>query len=119
MKLFVASSYLNKANARAAMRKLRKAGHEITFDWTQPEQMKTDADWRRKASEDFRGVVNAEVLIVIWPGRMGTSTEVGIALGRGIPVFIVGDPGRTSVYWYHPLVAVVPDLDTALLELGE
>jgi len=110
MRIFVASSYLNKRKARQAMEWFRIRGHTITFDWTRPERGKTAWYLRKKALADFNGVMDADLLVVIWPGRLGTATEIGIALGKGIPVIIVGQPDVMSIYWYYPDVRIVPTL---------
>jgi nucleoside 2-deoxyribosyltransferase len=49
---------------------------------------------KQRAHEDVEGVMNAEVLIVIMDSGVkyysyrGTFTEIGIALGRGIPIIL-------------------------------
>lgn len=104
MKLFVASSYLNKAEARKVMRKLKAAGHTITFDWTRKERVSTTAQKAAKAQADAQGVWDADALVVVWPGRYGTATEIGIAIAAGISVFVVGEPDVPSIYWFHSSV---------------
>ena len=119
MKLFVASSYLNKSEARAVMGILKKAGHEITFDWTKPEKIQTVAQRARKAERDEQGVTEAERLVVVWPGRVGTATEIGIALGQGKKIHILGSPDLPNIYWDHPRVSFVSSVADLLDELGE
>lgn len=45
----------------------------------------------------------------------GSSTELGIALVSGIPVFIINNNANTEklmyVYMHHPMVSVIPDID--------
>jgi nucleoside 2-deoxyribosyltransferase len=117
MKLFVASSYLNKVEARKVMRRLKAAGHTITFDWTQAERLTTDMHRSAKAQADAQGVWGADALIVVWPGRYGTATEIGIAIAAGISVYVLGEPDVPSIYWYHPLVSTRWTIRTLILEL--
>lgn len=119
MRLFVASSYLNRKVAQDVQRLLVTVGHSITFDWTQPEDLSVPGASTEKALADARGVVLAEAVVVVWPGRLGTATEIGIAIGCGIPIYILGKPNRPSIYWNHPLVTIVNSRAELLYYLGE
>ncbi len=89
------------------MYRLKAAGHTITFDWTRDERRRGRKFRQWKAEQDANGVMNADVLVVLLPGRYGTHTETGVAIGVGIPVYVLGLPDTESIYWDHPLVHVV------------
>ncbi len=117
MKIFVASSFLNKKETRKVIRTLRKAGHEITVDWTLKKNCKQAL--QVQAEVDAEGVSNADVLVVLWPGRSGTITEVGIAIGIKNPVYILGELDVYNIYWHHSLVKRVPTISHLIEELKE
>jgi hypothetical protein len=88
MKIYVASKYEEKERVREVQEQLRQAGHTITYDWTNNEQITT-----QQAENDFWGVVEAEALVLIAEKDLhycGALVEFGIALGRGIPVYVLG-----------------------------
>lgn len=47
----------------------------------------------------------------------GALVEVGIAIGRGLPVFITGICPEYSTWQYHPLVRRCPSLTSAMIEI--
>lgn len=105
MKIFVASAWINRKKAHALMLRLKKKGHKITYDWTQQSQLSPGA-----ANRDATGVTNAEVVVVLWPGRFGTATEMGMAIAQHKTVLVVGKVNRRkSVYFFHPCVKFVAD----------
>lgn len=109
MKLFVASSSLNRKRVREVMRELISLGHEITYDWTRPVGTKR-SERQLQTLRDYSGVVSADALVIVWPGRLGTLTEFGIALAHNLPVYLYGKPDKDNIYWYHPLVHKIKQL---------
>jgi hypothetical protein len=110
MRIYIASSFLNKENVRIARDLCVSAGHTITFDWTSEDAGERTglelANYLSNAAlKDYNGARTADVLIVLHDDRgRGMATEFGIALGLGIPVFIVGayDPtGHMRNIFYH------------------
>ena len=113
MKIYVASSFLNKSAARRAMRLLQKDGHTITSRWTAHRPSTKTRVLHDEAIKDLQDVRAAQAMVVIWPGRLGTSAEIGAALISGKPVHMVGAvPTDQSVYFNHPLVTVWPKLQS-------
>lgn len=120
MKVYLASSFLNKDNARTAMDMLRNAGHEITNDWTTHETTSDLSVLERESVEDLIGVQDADVLVFLWPGRMGSNAELGAALALGKPAILVGGINRfDSVYFNHPLVRYAGTMTDAIKALNE
>lgn len=121
MKIYVSSSFLNKIKAKQVMQQLRSAGHTITADWTKaPDGEKTLSILRKESAIDFLGTMDAEVVVVVPPGRLGTSTEMGIALGHGAHVFIVGmsrAERKTNVFFNHRRVIHVPNMHVLIAQL--
>jgi hypothetical protein len=86
------------------MKRLREQGHTITYDWTGVEQESS-----AQAELDRDGVLDAEVLVML-AGRpnqyqfKGTWVEFGIAAGKGIPIFVVGDGADACIFSRLPNV---------------
>lgn len=88
MRIYVASKFENPRAPEVAAQ-LEAAGHTITFKWWES----TVAD-ATQALEDFNGVISADALVLIVDADYrysGALTEFGIALGRHIPVYIIGN----------------------------
>lgn len=125
-KVFVAAPWPNRGNARFVMDILEAHGATITYDWTQNEVDLTSPTAAEELSvlseKDVAGVLAADWLIALpekhdplsesdVSGR-GTWAEVGLAIGRNIPVLLwptcnLLDLG--CIYAVHPQVTVVDD----------
>jgi nucleoside 2-deoxyribosyltransferase len=104
-KIYVASSFLNKKEARKAVNKLTRAGATITSRWLAHRPTTNPAQWAHEAIKDVQDVLDSDQVVVIWPGRFGTATEIGMALALNKPVHMIGDvPLDVSVYHNHPAV---------------
>lgn len=102
-------------------RKMRDRGGPDPFpicstwiDEARDKQSPSPADlWRRCVSE----AANADAVIpYVEPGEVlkGALVEVGAALARGVPVFVVGEPDGS--WASHPLVRRCASLDEAQAE---
>jgi len=116
MKVYVAGSSKSILGPTIWMGHLRKAGHEITFDWT------TDVIADKKDAEcavnDVNGVLTADAIIMVLDGvhtQRGTYVEMGIALGAGKPVYLYEDKAHSdSVFMFHPLVQIITSVEDLL-----
>lgn len=88
MRIYVAAKWEEKEQARDIMRQLEEAGHTITYDWTQclvPDLA--------QAQKDYKGVIMADAFVGLFERDLaycGALVEFGIALGRGIPCYLIG-----------------------------
>lgn len=112
LKVYVAGSVRErKERAVPAIAQLCAAGVEITFDWTididqSANEASSDADVpdvvrRRAALEDMAGVQRADFVLFLAPDERGASgawTEFGIALASKIPVVVVGQKARRTIF---------------------
>lgn len=82
MKFYVASGVTNAEKVNQAASVLVAAGHERTYDWTtHGDVSKADPDFKQHvASSESRGVLEAELVVLLLPGRFGTHAELGMAL---------------------------------------
>lgn len=123
MKFFVSGKVGVEGDVRAAMKALKDAGHEITFDWTKIDQLRPydeNAEASREAAlKESRGVEDADVLIILAHDRgVGMYVELGIAIGSGIPVRVVTDVESRTMFFHHPLVKKVDSLEQILKEFN-
>lgn len=123
MKFFVSGKVGVEGDVKAAMKALKDAGHEITFDWTTIDHLRpydeNAAASREVAAKESRGVEDADVLIIIAHDRgVGMYVELGIAIGSGIPVRVVTDVESRTVFFHHPLVKKVDSLEQILNEFN-
>ncbi len=123
MKFFVSGKVGVERDVRAAMKALKDAGHEITFDWTKIDQLRPydeNAEASREAAlKESCGVEDADVLIILANDRgVGMYVELGIAIGSGIPVRVVTDVESRTMFFHHPLVKKVDSLEQILKEFN-
>ena len=123
MKFFVSGKVGVEGDVRAAMKALRDAGHEITFDWTTIEHLRpydeNAAVSREAAVKESQGVKDADVLIVLSHERgVGMYVELGIAIGSGVPVRVVTNVESRTMFFHHPLVKKVDSLEQILKEFS-
>ena len=123
MKFFVSGKVGVERDVRAAMKALKDAGHEITFDWTTIDRLRPydeNAEASREAAlKEIRSVEDADVLIILAHDRgVGMYVELGIAIGSGIPVRVVTDVESRTMFFHHPLVKKVDSLEEILKEFS-
>lgn len=112
MKIYVASSFVNKDAVRSAISILESAGHSITHDWTVHDDggrtgEELVAFLKQCAQQDFDGVVNADAILVLNHelGR-GMFTEMGIAQALGKPIAVCDVDRANNIFFHMPGVRV-------------
>ncbi len=118
MKIYVGGKLGEEGSVQELMDYLRGLGHEITFDWTKTPHLKPFEENLEAsikcAMDEVRGVKDAELMILLYSDKgTGMFVELGVALGNSIPVLAVvkAPPVKTS-FLYHPLVRMLPDMNT-------
>ncbi|MHB1681500.1 MAG: group-specific protein [Bacilli bacterium] len=113
MKLYLASGLENRSHVQEWRDALTAVGHVITYDWTAHGRVQgpalTDIAWK----EIHVGVQEADAVIVLLPGGMGTHTELGAALAWGKVVIVCApDEGyfdqhsdRATMAYNHPWIS--------------
>lgn len=121
MKLvYIATRLENAAEHNRLMAMLAESGIGVTYDWTTHGSVKDTSRSRIQevSCNEVRGVVDADIVIVLLPGGRGTHVELGIALGLNKQVILIGDDGgigeKTCAFYHHPLVINVRTLDQAV-----
>ncbi len=136
MKYYIASGLENWQKVRELKAILDARGWEHTYDWTAHGPVWTEGAKRMRevAAAEIKGVILAEVVIVLLPGGRGTHTELGVAIANVYPqlddrvVIYSEDPSvfeispKTCAFYHHPLVERFTDwnemLSTFLTECG-
>ena len=111
MKVYIATR-LSRAPDHNRLRDLLKAeGVELTYDWTTHGSVKeTSVEVLRDvAQSELRGVLDADVVVVLLPGGHGTHVELGAALGAGKRVVVHSQNPElfeackeTCAFYHHP-----------------
>lgn len=125
-RVYVGAKFEAVEAARELMSVLRAAGHEITHDWTgESVEGKRGVEvldvLRDAALDDADGVKSADAMVLLHhPNLRGGLVEMGIALGRDIPVIVVGGAGEAypPIFYWHPDVIHVATPREALAHLG-
>ena len=93
MQIYNASKLENAPQVRAVRDALMKAGHSITYDWTQHGSVVGQGTERLKetAKNEAYGVASADMVVVLLPGGRGTHAELGMCIARNIPVLLVSE----------------------------
>jgi hypothetical protein len=100
--VYVATKFENSARAIEVATLLEAAGHTITYKWWTNDQMSAD-----QAAEDVKAVLLAHALVVIAEqdfSYAGTYVEMGIAIGWGIPIYLLGAAMDRCIFTLLPAV---------------
>lgn len=134
MKFYIASKLENAEAVSKLASLLKRRGWVQTYDWTKHGSVQGCSMGRIKevAELELKGVIDADIVIVMLPGGNGTHAELGAANALGKKVFLY-DPtgehlagaqnGRTcTFYWNSNITQVTGDpffLVNMLLDYGE
>ena len=82
MKFYVASGVPNAEKVNLAAHALERAGHARTYDWTRHGDVSKESPERKRevARLEAQAVMDADLVVLLLPGRFGTHAELGIAL---------------------------------------
>jgi len=115
MKFYVASGVPNAEKVNLAASALTSRGHERTYDWTKHGDVSAEMPERKRvvAATETQAVVDAELVVLLLPGRFGTHAELGISIATAANKRILlwsetsapfdGTNGF-CVFYHHPAV---------------
>lgn len=113
MRYYIATKLENHEQHNEVRDLLNAAGHSITYDWTHHGPVYSHGLERvaEVALLETQGVLDADFVVVLWPGGRGTHVELGMALAAKKPViFISPFTGHheaspdTCAFYHHPFV---------------
>lgn len=117
MKVYVATKWEERAYAQEVMRELIAAGHTISYDWTEVEQIS-----QTQADLDMGGVVDADALLFLAERDLaykGALAELGGALALGKRVLLLGHGADGCIFTHHSGVERVTSINDAILALED
>lgn len=88
MKIYIASALKNAEKVRSVRDRLIDLGHTITYDWTTHSRVEDVNLLKDIAIKEMGGVIEAELLVVLWPAGFGTHCEFGMAAATGKPIYM-------------------------------
>jgi hypothetical protein len=113
MKLYLASSFDNTLYVKRLAKGLEEKGYKIMVDWWNQDFKLLnmfDMEWynfhliKEKYEIDTEGIDKSDALIIVGPMKgyqkfNGANIELGYALGKGKPVFSIGNLERSIMYY--------------------
>lgn len=116
MRIYLASGFNWRHNFRALAKNIEAKGHTVTSSWIwideRPERSSEEWDdfAKKIAAQNLIDLVRSDVLVldmrgVRVDGNGGSHTELGFALARGWPIFLIGDR-RNTFHWSEGVTQV-------------
>lgn len=118
MKVYLATSWVDRDQMPAIADAFTAAGHTITERWWLHPDVPgypdiESEDLENQAIRDFDGVVNADVFVLMNRGKSeGKAVETGIALTMCHRIIVVGK--RSNIFHYMPEVEFAETSDDVL-----
>jgi nucleoside 2-deoxyribosyltransferase len=119
MKVYLAGPYQNKEQIKTCAAEVREAGIIVTSSWlnephkpTVGPQDLTYEQNQKYAIQDIMDVRSAEIFVLFTEPtktifRAGRHVEFGVAVERGMPIFVVGEEFE-NIFHYLPRVTHFP-----------
>lgn len=127
MRFYIASGLENAETVRRVAEVLKAAGHTHTYDWTEHGNVQNEGQERMTEVADLekRGVLNADMVIVLLPGGRGTHVELGIGIGSDKDIIICAenedlfmqDERTCAFYWGRSVRTAIGQIDEWLREI--
>ena len=100
-KIYIGTSLKNAARAKELNLRLQELGIICTYDWTTHGQVHTIEELIKFGIAEEKGVKDADVFLMIFPGRNGSHFEMGLARGLGIPIVLLEETVVEQKTFYH------------------
>ena len=100
-KLYIATSLQNIPRYREVKEHFEQKGVTITYDWSVHGQVYIHDELRRYGIEEEKGVIEAHVFLIIFPGRNGAHYEMGMSRILGTPIVILEEQKVEQKTFYH------------------
>lgn len=114
-KVYIATSLHNAKRANEIREKLESLGIVCTYDWTVHGQVFTEEELTKFGIAEENGVANADVFLMVFPGRCGSHFEMGLARGLGIPIVLLEEvETEQKTFYYLPGVHKTRTEDEAI-----
>ena len=121
MKFYIASKLENFSQVQYLANKLKYAGWIHTYDWTVHGSVKESSiDILKEVGQnEFNGVKDADIIIVLAPHGRGTHTEFGMAIAFNKKIYLCNiddtyfkcDDNTSAFYWLPQVNQFVGNID--------
>jgi hypothetical protein len=102
-KIYIATSLKNAARAKELQKRFLDIGIECTYDWTVHGQVFSVEELTEFGEAEEKGVRDADVFLMIFPGRNGSHFEMGLARGLNIPIVLLEETVvEQKTFYYLP-----------------
>lgn len=91
MKIYIASSLFNIERVQQLRDMFIEQGMEISYDWTTHGKLEDLSKLKEAGINETRGVVECDILFMVFPARNGSHVELGIAIALNKPVVILAE----------------------------
>jgi|19_taG_2_1085344.scaffolds.fasta_scaffold00041_46 hypothetical protein len=106
-RIYIGTSLQNAKRANELQARFKKAGCEITYDWTTHGQVYSDEELAEYGLAEETGVKNADVFFMVFPARKGSHCELGLARAFGVKIVLLTEQdtmGEKKTFYFLPEV---------------
>ena len=111
MLVYIAGKWEEKPEVRKIRKIFGDAGIDVISVWLDSRDVKSPAGLRNQAMIDFCSLMECEALVMVLVNEENYTSsspnryvEMGICLGKRIPVYIIGDPRPDEIFHRLPWV---------------
>lgn len=101
VKYYISTGYDNKVKAEQLSKVIDAAGGEITYRWWMDEYTEEITELAKIGEAELKGIENADIIIIMLPGKFGTHTEFGAALALGKKIVLFSADGFGTMPFYY------------------
>lgn len=127
MKFYIASRLENYQQVRSLAKLLINSGWIQTYDWTSQDLVKdTNIELLKHiGEEEYNGVIQADIVIVLTPQGRGTHIELGMAIALNKIIYLCHedntyykcDENTSSFYWLPRVKHLIGNIEYIASEL--
>ena len=114
-KVYIGTSLHNAGRANEIREKLQSLGITCAYNWMVHGQVFTEEELTKFGIAEENGVSEADVFLMVFPGRNGTHFEMGLARGLNIPIVMLEEAEvEQKTFYYLPGIHKAKTEDEAI-----
>lgn len=127
MKFYIASGLQNYEQVRSLSKLLKNSGWTHTYDWTHhvSEKASDTETLRHIGEQEYNGVRQADVVIILTPRGRGTHTEFGMAIALNKIIYLCHeddtyfkcDDNTSAFYWLPEVKHLIGNTESIAAQL--
>ena len=121
MLIYVGGKWQEKPAVREVQAALTEAEHDVISIWTGSKDITSDRGLMQQALIDYCGLQEADVFVLVLnnedqylAGSPNRYVEMGIALGRQIPVYVLGKAREDEIFHRLPWIKHVDTIEEVI-----